>query len=114
MRLFVPVGLLLGLLFLGFSGKPGLSQEAPPNLDAEEDAPGTIYGRLNPEKIPDVVAYLMLFRTLADRPDGLSYEQRAGFLDSTGLSDEARRAVIPAANQFEAESDALDKEATGT
>ena len=48
------------------------AQQAAPSQgqsQAEQDQPGTINGKEHPELIPDYVAYAMLFRVIANRPE---------------------------------------------
>ena len=56
-------------------------------------------GAKTPEKIPDEVAYLMLFRTLADGPDAPEYKTRSMIIHNEGLSDADTDSIILAANE---------------
>lgn len=58
-----------------------------------------IDGSKEPESISDNVAWLMLFKVLADGPDALPFGTRASFLKETGLLPGQKMRVVLAANR---------------
>ncbi len=58
-----------------------------------------IDGSKEPESIPDTVAWLMLFKVLADGPDALPFDTRVVFLKETELTPGQKTRLILAANR---------------
>lgn len=56
-----------------------------------------IDGSKTPEKIPDEVAWLMLFQTVADGPNAPAFAVRAALLRQSGLADSDIQLVVSAA-----------------
>lgn len=88
------------------------------------DLPRTIDGKNNPELVPDDVAYLMMFRLIADRHTEdeknsiRAYLREAGFgkqncegCPETGGTDADIESIIAAAEEFHQEMSALDNQA---
>jgi hypothetical protein len=70
-----------------------------------------IDGRKAPDQIPDSTAWWLLFQVLADRPGGLSYDQRIALLADLDLLEWQKSRLIPAANRAIARVSEMEKEA---
>ena len=67
---------------------------------AKQSAAGQVIdGATDPEKIPNEVAWLMLFKSIADAPNAPDWEVRASFVRPAGFTNAEVTAVISAANQ---------------
>lgn len=69
-----------------------------------------IDGAKNPEQIPDEVAWLLLFKTVADAPSAPEYEVRAALLRRSGLSDLEISNVVQAANDAMSRISAMESD----
>jgi hypothetical protein len=96
MRLISLVSLVLFASFLQSGG----AQNAQPTPTGKEVRPAAIVGKLEPHKIPDNVAWRMLFFVLADGPSTQSYEQRSAHLKDTKLTPREMEIVVAAASRF--------------
>jgi hypothetical protein len=76
------------------------------------DPPGTIDGAINPELIPDLISYTLVFRTIAVR-QGTAFEKARSraWAKSAGLDEAAADKLIEAASEFEARVKVLDQQA---
>ena len=74
-----------------------LAQPQPPGPIVSYQG-AMIDGSVTPGKIPDLVAWRMLFIVLADGPHAQSYSRRAAHLRDTGLSELEISQCIQAAN----------------
>lgn len=72
-----------------------------------------IDGSKDPSKIPDDVAWWMLFQVLFDRP-GLPYDARAQILLDAGLTKDQANSVIQTANVAVANVSRMEKEVQGS
>lgn len=91
MKAFGLGGLLLVIVF---------SAAAQPDCEPLPYSPGThISGEEEPYSIPDVVAWRILFRLLADGPDRAAAEIRARHLEEGGLSKDVIAKVMRTASQ---------------
>ncbi len=69
------------LVFTCFAQKEGAS--SAPAFQPQDEL---IDGSREPHRIPDNVAWLMLFRALADGPKAFSYDVRASYLKNANLT----------------------------
>lgn len=73
-----------------------------------------IDGKQNPELVPDTVAWLMLFKSVADGPRAPSYRSRAALVASSGLSEYQIRQLISAANDATQQIHQMEEEVFAT
>lgn len=85
MKLIVFVVLLSSVLTYAQSGA------------AQNSARVVLNGALEPQKVPDNIAWLMLFKLLEDRPDGLAYNARAAFLRPSAFTKDQIHQIIQTA-----------------
>ncbi len=91
MKAFGLFGLLLLVVF---------PVAAQPDCEPLPYSPGTdISGEQEPYSIPDVIAWRILFRLLADGPDRVGAEIRARHLEEGGLPEEVIAKVMRTASQ---------------
>jgi hypothetical protein len=69
-----------------------------------------IDGAKEPDRIPDEIACLLLFRILADRPNGPAYEIRAAHLEAGKFSSRETQEIIDAANRTVLEIKEMESE----
>lgn len=76
------------------------------------DPLGTIDGATNPEMIPDHVAYMLIFRTIAT-PQGTDFEKARSraWAKFSGLDEGEAYKLIEAANEFVTQVKPLDQQA---
>jgi len=84
---------------------------SPQTKVAKPDIPGTIDGKVNPELIPDHIAYTMVFRTIALR-QGTDFEKSRSraWAKSVGLDDAVADKLLAAATEFHARVSVLDNQ----
>src|SRR2546425_12436657 len=66
--------------------KNAASATAAPVKIAQESV-GTIDGSVNPEMIPDRIAYLLLFRFVSNRQEGTDKQRIRAYVRQMGLDD---------------------------
>lgn len=94
------MGLLQPLIPLGFIISLCMSLPAPMIAQGPGQPPSSVInGRLNPDRIPDLVAWRMLTHLLADGRNSLSWGQRLAHLRTSGLPDGEIGMVISAATR---------------
>lgn len=72
---------------------------------------GTIDGAKNPEKIPDHVAYALLFDLIAGRETEAERNRIRAYLRQTGLGDSDANAMIAAAEEYQRRETVLAQQA---
>lgn len=88
------------LIPLGFIISLSVSLPAPMIAQGQGQPPSpVINGRLNPDRIPDLVAWRMLSHLMSDGPNSLSWGQRLAHLRTSGLPDGEIGMVITAATR---------------
>src|SRR5215207_9400692 len=87
------------------------------NTDGQEsegrvaNPPGVIDGAKTPDKIPDVVAYSLLFDLIAGRQTEAERNRIRSYLRQIGLGDEDSDALIAAAEEYRVRDGALGERA---
>jgi hypothetical protein len=71
-----------------------------------------IHGSVDPSRIPDSLAWWMLFQALADRPGALPEETRRAFLQNSGFTDLEKNRIFMAANEANARCQSMLRETT--
>jgi hypothetical protein len=99
------------------------ARQQPHPATNSADPPGTINGAVTPQLIPDRVAYILLLRLIADRPDSergvtRDYIRHVGLgrqdcLDcpETAISDDDIDALLITAKEFQRRVEVLDAQA---
>lgn len=118
------LSIIIGVSFKQSPMLAATEKTAPQNM-TRLDLPGTINGAINPTKIPDNVAYLMLFRLIANRQGELNETHIRDYFKQIGIDlglqtcpacprrglDKADGEVILATvNEFHQRASILDKE----
>lgn len=94
----------------GSATQAGTSIVGASVVPANPDPPGTIDGAKNPEKIPDDVAYELLFLAVAE-PENATQEQMGraeSKIEAAGLNEDDRDAFLNALTQFRKGVDQID------
>jgi len=103
----------VGLAAVGIgAGKPkNTTTKTTQNASAKQDHPGTIDGKVNPELIPDHIAYTLVFRTIALHQN-TDFEKRRSraWAKSVGLDDAGADKLLAAANEFHMRVSVLDNQ----
>ncbi len=75
------------------------TQDATAAQQSAQASKAVIDGSKTPEQIPDAVAWLMLFKTIADSPTAPDHQTRAAFIRDAGFTDEEIEVVLSTANE---------------
>lgn len=84
-------------------------RQQPTKIDST--LPGVIDGSKNPEKIPDHVAYALLFDLIAGRETEAERNRIRAYLRQTGLGDSDANAMIAAAEEYQRRETVLAQQA---
>lgn len=102
---FVITGMTIG------KSKPKQAAGSPQKKTSKPDPPSTIDGNVSPELIPDHIAYMMVFRTIALRQNTDFEKNRSrAWARSVGLDDASADKLLAAANKFHMRVSVLDNQ----